>query len=231
MGDWPAKRPSVEPYMHGWFLDTHIRVFEALLRDRSPSIILELGSWYGASTRWLAERCPDATVYAVDLWSDDFILDEQRDHYSTMGNNKLKRMLKSHPLWPTFVANLWDMKNVVPLRMRTDDGVKALSEAGLMPDLVYVDADHHYQPAKDDIVQSLTHFPDAIIVGDDYGHYDSVRRAVTEAALQFNKVVHVDQNHCWALARIDSITGRNFVPKPKADASFAALLNDFASTK
>ena len=36
---------------------------------------------YGASTEWLARNAPHATVYAVDLWDEQFILKEQADHY------------------------------------------------------------------------------------------------------------------------------------------------------
>ena len=58
-----------------------------LLPTRAPAVeaCARAGSWYGASTRWLAKAYPDATIFAVDLWSDDFILDAQRDHYATMG--------------------------------------------------------------------------------------------------------------------------------------------------
>ena len=42
----------------------------------------------------------------VDLWDDSFILDKQRDHYSTMGDRKLENLLNNHPLWDTFLANL-----------------------------------------------------------------------------------------------------------------------------
>ena len=70
--------------------------------------------------------------------------------------------------------------------------------------------------------------PDAILVGDDYGHYESVRNAVTECALEFDKHVHVDQNHCWTYHRMESGTGRTFKPKPKATDSFASLLAGYA---
>ena len=106
--------------MHGWFLETHKRVFKALLSPEKTSVILELGSWYGASTKWLADYCPQATVYAVDLWRDDFILNEQLDHYSTMGERKLHQMLRDHPLKDTFLSNLWDHRDhLVPLCMTT----------------------------------------------------------------------------------------------------------------
>ena len=31
--------------MHGWFLETHKRVFNQLLRGDDVKVILELGSW------------------------------------------------------------------------------------------------------------------------------------------------------------------------------------------
>ena len=71
---WPDRRPRASPFMHGWFLATHERVFAHVLKQK-PKTILELGSWYGASTEWLAKRCPDATIYAVDLWEDAIIPD------------------------------------------------------------------------------------------------------------------------------------------------------------
>lgn len=225
---WPLSKPPAPQYRHGWFLETHERVFEAVLQRRNVSAIVELGSWYGLSTRWLAERCPSATVYAVDLWDDDFIVAEQGDHYGTMGENKLRRMLREHPLWETFCANLWDLRErVVPVRATTTNGLRTIAHADVKPDIIYIDADHHYDAVKSDITSALTLFPDALIVGDDYGHYDSVKRAVTESALEFGKVVHVDQNHCWAFTNIDSMTGRNFTPKPKSDAKFACLLQAF----
>lgn len=38
--------------MHGWFFETHERVFSYAIQKLKPKVILELGSWYGASTKW-----------------------------------------------------------------------------------------------------------------------------------------------------------------------------------
>ncbi|KAJ1445954.1 hypothetical protein M885DRAFT_278670 [Pelagophyceae sp. CCMP2097] len=225
---FPRHRPSATPFMHGWFLETHERVFRAVLTDETR-VVLELGSWYGASTRWLARHVPPgSTVYAVDLWRDNFILDEQRDHYSTMGDRRLVSMLQRHPLRQTFLANLWDWRDrVVPLKMTTERGVKHLVDRGIVPDVIYIDADHHYEACKLDIQMCLDAFPDAILVGDDWGNYDDVKNAVTEMARKYGKSVHVDQNHTWTYARLESATGRTFTPRPEKKSSFASLLADF----
>lgn len=122
---FPTDHPDYSPYSHGWFLETHIAVFSAILSSKTK-VIIELGSWYGASTKWLAENT-DAVVFAIDLWDDSFILAD--NHY--MGS-KLETMLREHPLYPTFLANTWHLKDrIVPLRMSTVDGLNFLHKRGV----------------------------------------------------------------------------------------------------
>ena len=67
--------------------------------------------------------------------------------------------------------------------METTAGVKVLKDKGIKPQIIYIDADHHYARLQGGHPGgSLRAFPDAILVGDDYGHYESVRNAVTECA-------------------------------------------------
>ena len=42
---FPSQFPACGPHMHGWFLETHKRVFGQLLRGDDVKVILELGSW------------------------------------------------------------------------------------------------------------------------------------------------------------------------------------------
>jgi hypothetical protein len=156
---FPPKHPSHKPYSHGWFLDTHRAVFSAVLSPKTK-VIIELGSWYGASTKWLAENS-DAIIFAIDLWDDNFILAD--NHY--MGS-KLAQMLQEHPLYPTFLANTWEYRDrIVPLRMATTAGMQFLHDRGIAADLIYIDADHHYDAAKLDISTALRLFPGALLVG------------------------------------------------------------------
>ena len=77
----------------------------------------------------------------------------------------------------------------------------------------------------------LRAFPNAVLVGDDYGNYKDVENAVLECAREFNKVVHVDQNHCWTYAPLQSHTGLTFRPKPKKGSSFASLLGSYGKRR
>eukprot|EP01036_Dinobryon_divergens_P060952 gene60952-81270_t len=170
---FPLTMPSNASYEHGWFLETHERVFKQLIKP-STKVIIEIGSWYGSSARWLAENSPDeAKVYAIDLWADDFIFND--NHYSseTKGVNKIRKMLGEHPLYPTFLVNVWDLKDkIVPMRMDSVSGLEYLKNEGVEPDIIYIDGDHHYEAAKRDISNALRLFPQSIIVGDDYGNYE-----------------------------------------------------------
>ena len=176
---FPVRKPACRPFNHGWFLQTHVNVFSQIITPK-VKVIFEIGSWYGASTRWFAEKAaPTAVIYAIDLWSDEFIL--QDDHYSSSKCS----MLREHSLYSTFLVNLWDHRDrVVPLRMDSVAGLEYLKAQGVEPDIIYVDADHHYDAAKRDIKACLRLFPGAILVGDDYGNYEDVRRAVHECAAE-----------------------------------------------
>lgn len=122
---FPIKKPSYPIYHHGWFLETHIRVFHAIIQPTTQTII-ELGSWYGSSTRWLVENS-NAKVYAIDMWDDSFILND--NHYNS--SHELRSMLRSHPLYESFLQNLWEYKDrVTPLRMKTIDGLQYLFDQG-----------------------------------------------------------------------------------------------------
>ena len=180
-------------------------------------VVVELGSWYGLSVEYFCDRLAeidaqasnsaagdtgsastqvnDSIVYCIDLWLNEHILAD--DHYNGLDKKDFK------PMHKTFLTNLWKHRErCIPLRMPTTLGLRLLHSAGVKPDIIYVDADHHYEPAKADIKLSLELFPDAVICGDDFGHYESVRRAVKECAMEFGKIVTVDDNHCWTYGHV-----------------------------
>ena len=89
----------------------------------------------------------------------------------------------------------------MPLRMTTLQGMEVLRAAGVQPQVVYIDADHHYLPAKMDIEFCLKHFPHAQILGDDWD-YPDVQRAAKELAVQYGKKIIAEGNKCWTYAEL-----------------------------
>lgn len=186
---FPKESSEAVKFMHGWFLPTHNRVFSALIKPETR-IIVEIGSWYGSSTKWLAEHAPQCTIFAIDTWDDDLIRND--NHYNN-GTNDILVTLNKHPLYPTFLANLQSYKNVIPIRRRSVEGLELLHERDIRPDIIYIDGDHHYEAVKEDISTCLRLFPRAVIVGDDYGNYEDVRKAVHELAQEHLKTSNNDK--------------------------------------
>ena len=167
--------------------------------------IIELGSWLGRSAEYFARNAPNAIIFAVDLWDNSVILADK--HYCSNPENLA--ILNVGPLHDRFMSNMWEykyqtvdkaVKGILPMRMDAVEGLKILKKLGVHPDLVYVDASHHYEGVHRDITVTLDLFPDAHIVGDDYD-YPDVRRAVQECARQHKLDVYEAGNKCWTYSR------------------------------
>ena len=142
---------------------------ELLARSASPTtrLVVEVGSWLGRSTRFLAGRAPNAHIVAIDHW---------------LGSAEHRQDAELAPwlpqLYETFLAECWDYRHqIIPVRANSLEGMRRVAEAGLEPDLVYIDADHSFHAVYADVTAALDLFPQATIVGDDWD-WESVRSAV-----------------------------------------------------
>ncbi|MBI3866030.1 MAG: class I SAM-dependent methyltransferase [Planctomycetia bacterium] len=168
---WPNEKPVVPPFPdRNWLFPAT----EGLLRNTVPQtskLIVELGSWTGRSTRFLAELAPSATIVAVDHW-------EGSPEHRT--DPELRDALPR--LYETFLAECWaERERIIPVRSSSVAGLRAVAQAGLVPDAVYIDADHRFESVVADLTAALDLFPSAVIVGDDWD-WEEVRKAV-EAVL------------------------------------------------
>jgi predicted O-methyltransferase YrrM len=147
----------------GWCSETELTWLaqKALLHER----IVEVGSWMGRSTTVLAEHTP-GKVWAVDTW---------------MGSEELKHILADKPsdwLYESFIKNMGDRANVVPVRMPSLEASRALGDIKF--DMVFIDAAHDYESVKQDIeAWSVLCRPGALLCGHDY-NWPEVRKAVDE---------------------------------------------------
>ena len=145
---FPETEPGVAKNPHGWFFPPH-RVVMANIMSSETKCVLELGSWLGKSTRFIAERAPNAYIFAVDLWSNEHIRSDP--HYtensgeSAFMAHKAARarqieenlkIIDTAPIYDVFLKNMWEKRpaalpggvgggsvgGVVPLKMSCQDG-------------------------------------------------------------------------------------------------------------
>ena len=169
---WPARRPCVPfPAQHsGWFIDG-ARLILARVLGRHVRVVVEVGSWLGASTRFIADQAPQATVIAIDHWQGS------PEHQTRTPWN----VLLGH-LYETFVAlNDQYRDRIVPVRCEAQQGLKLIAELGISPDVIYLDSDHSYQSTRDLIALCRVLFPESVLVGDDFDA-GGVQQAVEEVA-------------------------------------------------
>jgi hypothetical protein len=173
---WPDRRPEITvPAEDGWLYPA----VRKMLRDQitpQTRVIVELGSWTGLSTRFLADCAPQATVIAIDHWKGS-------PEHAT--NPELAPRLER--LYEEFLSACWSYRDrIIPLRATTDAGLCEVSDNGIIPDLIYLDADHSYDSVLSDIALANHLFPKTPIVGDDWD-WETVRRAVTESSRELNR--------------------------------------------
>lgn len=179
---WPANRPDVKPpsQNQGWLGDgTDLLLADRLSND--SRLVVELGAWLGMSTRFIADHAPNATVISVDHWQGS-PEHRTRDEY--------RSMLPS--LYETFLALNWRYRDqVIPLRMSTLEGLQAVADHGLEPDLIYIDAEHSDQAVSAELQLAHQLFPRAELAGDDYdwqGVQNAVERFAREEGLRVERV-------------------------------------------
>jgi predicted O-methyltransferase YrrM len=223
---FPAERPTCEINPHGWFYPAHQVVLGAIL-NKETQFVIELGSWFGKSTRFMCATAPNARVFAIDIWDNSFSAADT--HYQNAENQNL---VAAAPLMDVFLTNCWEYRDrLVPLKMQTVDGLRLLHRLGVKPTVIFVDADHHYEPAKRDVSTALELFPDAIIVGDDW-RYPDVQRVAKEFAASYRKPLHVEGNTCWTYTdfKTNGTTAKDLaVSRQLYDNNAAAITDEFLS--
>jgi len=168
---WPEKRPDVIDDPAGWFKGANRELLAKLLKERNAKLVVELGSLCGLSASHIVQYAPQATLICVDHWRGS------PEHQNRPGWEQ-----RLPELYERFLRNLWPWKSrVIPMRRTCREALPELHRLGLRPDLIYVDADHAADEVYHDVHTSLSLFPAAEIVGDDWMR-DDVRRGVVRAA-------------------------------------------------
>lgn len=182
---FPPSPPEVPASEHGWFGPEHVELLSPCVGPKTQ-VILELGSWMGKSTRWLANQAPQATVIAVDHWqgSPEHVNDEN-----------YRKLIPT--LYDTFIKGCWPLKDrIIALKMDTVQGMWTVLGHEVMPDVIYLDASHEYEDVRRDLEILFNLFPKALLAGDDL-LWPGVERAVREKMRERRLKIGRKHNVWW----------------------------------
>ena len=85
------------------------------------------------------------------------------------------------------------------MKMDSVEALHLLKSFGIAPQVIYVDACHHYHEVIRDVEGCLECFPEAELIGDDWD-YQEVRDAVKALAHKHGKDLFVHGNKCWTFS-------------------------------
>lgn len=170
--------------LYGWGSDAP--VFRRLIEAVRPSLIIEVGTWKGASAIHMAGICKelglntkilciDTWLGAIEMWTDK--TDETRYKALDIRNG-----------WPhlyyQFIANVVKTGHddcIVPFPISSLSAARWLQRYGVTADLIYIDASHDTHDVYWDIQHYLPILNrGGVMFGDDYD-WGSVRQAVDQA--------------------------------------------------
>lgn len=185
---------AIEPYdsinvlpfdSRGWFLIAG-EVEQCL--EANPTTVIEIGSWLGLSSRFIAERLPQGgKLYCVDTWlgSPGELVHMKDPKYAYLYQQFLSNIIH---------AGLTEV--IVPIRMKSVEAAKALN---VQADLIFIDAAHDENSVYEDICAWLPHLKEGgVMCGDDWA-CEGVRNGVNKAVKKFGLTVYTAPNF-WKFA-------------------------------
>ncbi len=178
--------------LQGWGSDDPI--FRDLIAAARPELIVEVGTWKGASALHMAKIADElglpTRIICVDTWlgSPEHFLAREPAWRESL------RMQHGFPqLYFTFLANVVRSglsDRIVPLPTTSENAAFILREKGLRPDLVYIDAAHEEDAAYRDfrLYWDLL-APNGVLLGDDYVAWEGVTRAADRFAREIQQPI------------------------------------------
>jgi len=165
--DFDASGGSATP--QGW--GQHNPIFEKLIHEIRPRLIIEVGTWLGASAirmaDLLAERNIAATIVCVDTWLGSAI------HWRDATYRRQLALQNGYPrLYQSFLANVvaaGRQDTILPMPQTSENAAQMIGSLGLTAELIYIDGDHEGTAVYADLMNYwplLT--PGGVMFGDDF---------------------------------------------------------------
>ncbi len=191
----------------------------SLVCDREPEMVLEIGTYNGATTRLIALNLPRAKIHTLDLPPD--ISSEElhqsnlpKDDFHLIGNRRVGEAIVSDPAIANVTQHFgdsatWDFSPVQGL------------------DFVFIDGSHTYQYIRNDTIrcaEAAAGRATFVWHDFDYSHYDVVRY-LTEMAnaglpvrhIEMTNLVVLDYDRSLHLSKIQAVGDASLLACTPAD--------------
>ena len=179
----PTLRVShyVPTFSHGWLAtDTAVNLATAL-RAYRPKNVLELGSWYGLSSRFILQE--EGSKGIETFITVDFFKNTAFNKWKLEDVTPLDKMYLNHPRFESFYATQeavsTDAGKVFMLRANVHDAVEIVHALDQPLDLIFIDAEKDTTRLLSLLEKIQRLYPQAVVVGDDLG-FASVKAAVAQ---------------------------------------------------
>ncbi len=176
------------PLEQGW-LDKNTKLnLEYAIKKFKPKIIVELGSWLGTSTNFISKLCKNITIYAFDSYQPIIFSPYSKNNNKYNPNNNFYFNV---PRLETFAANLKKYKHkdnkiyTFQKYFSIEEVIDLFLKYKIKVDMFYIDFEKKTKPLLNILEQIMKNFPDAVIVGDDYG-FRCVQQAIEKLMIKIN---------------------------------------------
>lgn len=182
--------------LSGWHSDHDF--FRQIIEEVRPKVIVEVGSWKGASACTMAKLTEElrTEIYCVDTWLAGY------EHWVTEEDNILQRKFGMPQIYFQFLANLYpaDFANrIYPIQQTSTNGARILKALGIEPDLIYIDGSHLLQ----DVYQDLEYYwplAGKVMFGDDIA-MPGVEYSVKRFCMERDLLCEIVDGIFWAIRK------------------------------
>jgi hypothetical protein len=188
----------------GW--GSHDPAFAELIEQVKPGLVIEVGSWKGASAIHMAKHMqrvnPKAKLVCVDTWLG--ALEMWKDQQDPTRYGSLKLLYGYPSIYYTFLNNvvLAELTEVIiPFPQTSLIAARWLAARGVQADLAYVDGSHDLEDVLADL---RAYWPlvrsGGVLFGDDYYTFADVGNAVRQFCTEC-KLTWVVSGRQWRIVK------------------------------
>lgn len=163
---------------------------DKILRENEIKTVIEIGSWAGKSTRFLANRVgEEGVVYAIDHWMGT------PEH---IGENHDPRLPYIYHLFLSNIKQFGLTDRIVPLRMTSEEAHKALEN--VKADLIFLDGPRDANGVYQSVINWHNHLSETGILCGTEWREKTVRQGVQKAATELGLQIESDRKGlAWVL--------------------------------